>query len=462
MPTKDRKPPRAVAGEGRPYFEKARGTYCCTYPLGTDERTGKRVRKYFRGSTPKAAADARREWLKKRADNEVDRQGPTAEWTLAAWLTYWHARIVVPRSRPKTCANYLSTINNHLAPSEALAGLQIDQVKAHHVRDLLDEVRAKKGRGGRPMSEGTVRLVHDVLHLALRDARIEDILTGRDLLATERVPKPAPAISQRRPLSSAEAVHLLAHLDPKDLHASRWATALLTGARQGELLGLERDRVYSDHISLEWQLQHLATDHGCTDGAVPAKSVAPCGYERAAYCPSSRIRHRSPRLEYRHVTGALYLTRPKSKKGIRTVPLVEPIRTIVDLHLQATSGGTWGLTWTKPDGDPIDPRGDQKAWKRLLAAAGLEHAPLHSARGVPATRLAALGVGDAVRTSMMGWATIRSADPYERAEEAAKTAAMKAMVESFGAADALAHLAMKSADNVERVADPDAVGGAAA
>jgi hypothetical protein len=43
---------------------------------------------------------------------------------------------------------------------------------------------------------------------------------------------------------------------------SRIAAALFTGARQGELIGLELDRV-TDELDLSWQLKRFSWSHHC-------------------------------------------------------------------------------------------------------------------------------------------------------------------------------------------------------
>ena len=59
-------------------------------------------------------------------------------------------------------------------------------------------------------------------------------------------------------------------------------------------------------------------------------------------------------FELRHLSGGLYLTRPKSDAGRRVIPMFEPLRTILDRHMAATSND-YGLLFTREDGQPIDP-----------------------------------------------------------------------------------------------------------
>jgi integrase len=108
------------------------------------------------------------------------------------------------------------------------------------------------------------------------------------------------------------------------------------------VLGLEADRV-GETLLFSWQLKRITN------------------FEDA---PKTRI--------YRHVGGKLYLSALKSRKGNvqkgREIPLVEPLRSILALHMQ---GRGEGLVFTEPDGSPIKPDDITRRWHQLLADAGL-------------------------------------------------------------------------------------------
>jgi len=197
---------------------------------------------------------------------------------------------------------------------------------------------------------------------------------------------------------------------------SRWAAALLTGARQGELLGLELDRV-TDRLDLSWQLQRLTWSHGCSPRD---PETARCGRTRGTDCPDRFLRAPEDH-EHRHLTGGLWLSRPKSRAGWRDIPLVEPLRSIIErrLAVSAQEPNPHGLLWTaerkkdpyveelRPlDGSPIDPAKDNYAWHRLLAAAGVRDARLHDARHTTADLLLEAGVSEPVIMEILGQSTL--------------------------------------------------------
>src|SRR5699024_7736183 len=153
----------------------------------------------------------------------------------------------------------------------------LDKVSAAHVRRVHDAV-IEKGN-----SSTTALLAHRTMSISFK-AAVREGRIGRN--PANLTDAPRKAATTLHALELPEAIQLLGHL-ATDPQAALWSTALLTGARRGEVLGLERDRT-GDVLDLSWQLLRLKkTD---TDG----KPDVPADYE------------------YRHVTGGLYLTRPKS------------------------------------------------------------------------------------------------------------------------------------------------------
>jgi len=89
--------------------------------------------------------------------------------------------------------------------------------------------------------------------------------------------------------------------------------------------------------------------------------------------------------------------RPRSLNDHRTV----------DPGLAA--GTLWedtGLVFTQATGRPVDPGADYKAWKRLLAKAGVRDARLHDARHTAATLLLLQGVPARAVMALLGHSTV--------------------------------------------------------
>ena len=374
---------RRDAGSGGLY-QDSRGLWTASVTLPPDPVTGKRRRKVVRAVDRGVAQDR----LKKlRAD--LDRTGdlPTSSPTLETWLRTWLRTISAKRVRPSTQVNRESDVRLHIVP--AIGRYRLDKLTPAHVIRMHDAITGK-GR-----SSTTALRCHRLLHVALRDAMRAGRVT-RNVAGPEHVDAPPAAVSEVTPLTPDEAIRVLAAAST-DRWGARWAMSLLTGARRGEVLGLEADRIdwQAGTVTLSWQLQRLRWEHGCQDRA----GDLTCGRKRGADCP--RRHFVAPaNFEKRQVHGGLHLIRPKTRTGWRVIPLTEPLASILSRYQTAHPGA--GLVFTDDDGLPIDPRDDGARWKALLAGAGIDHVRMHDVRHTAATLLLTLGVDQRVVMQILG------------------------------------------------------------
>jgi integrase len=322
---------------------------------------------------------------------------PTPGMTVGRWLDYWLDSVRGPNVRPNTRAFYADTIRLHIKP--AIGHWRLGQLSAAHVRNMLAGIEATRTR----------QRAHLVLRLALKSA-VNDRLIRYNV--TDAISKPRHVARQLGSFDAATAAHIIATgFDCCDeAAATRWAAAFLTGARQGELLGLRWSHVdlVGASIELAWQLQQLDQEHGCNDVLIQSnshrddkKTSWPCGRTKPGWCPQRRFAVPDG-FEIVPLYRSLALTRPKTSAGYRVVPLVAPLAAA--MRRLSTNGSTnpFDLVWTQPDGHPIQPRADHRAWKQLLGQAGVPDAPLHAARHTTATLLQAGGVDEDTRMRIAG------------------------------------------------------------
>jgi integrase len=309
------------------------------------------------------------------------------------WLRYWLEEIAKPEVKPRTGANYESTVRNHLLPQ--VGRIPLVELNAADVRSVTSAV-LDKGR-----SSTTALHAYRVLAIALAAAHREGY-TYRDAAKQVRPPR-----KTRPDLAVLTAAHARTIIDASraDRLGSRWAAALLTGARQGELLGLELDRI-SDSLDLSWQLQRLTWSHGCGGR---------CGWTRGTDCPDRRIVAPAG-FESRHLTGGLWLTRPKSAAGWRQIPLIGSLRVALETRreIALSEPNPHRLLWTAASmtGAPIDPSTDNRAWKKLLNGLDVPQARLHDARHAAVTLLYEAGIPEVVAMELVGHSTAAMTRAY--------------------------------------------------
>ena len=379
-------------------FQDSRGLWTATVELPPDPATGKRRRKVVR-SVDRAKAQAKLRELRR----ELDRAGDlaTSSPTLEQWLTTWLATVSAKRVRPSTQVNRANDVRLHIVP--VLGRYRLDKLTPAHVVRMHDAI-ISKGR-----SSTTALRCHRLLHVALRDAMRAGKVT-KNVASPEFVDAPAAAVNDTKPLTPDEALAVLAAAST-DRHGARWAMSLLTGARRGEVLGLEADRVdwAKGTITLSWQLQRLRWEHGCAE---PPRTPT-CGRKRGADCPRRRFAIPAG-FEARQVHGGLHLIRPKTKTGWRVIPIVEPLASILRRYQDAHPSS--GLVFLDDDGHPIDPRDDGARWKALLQRAGVEHVRLHDARHTAATLLLAVGVDQRVVMQILGHSSAAITQHYQHVD----------------------------------------------
>lgn len=377
-------------GDGSIYQRKSDGMWCALIelPRATDGRRRRKtiVRKYKQ--------DLVAEMRKVRAELAERGDLPTSSPTLEQWLTYWLREVSARRVRPKTQYEREGDVRRYLTPT--LGKVRLDKLTADHVRRMHNHITEELG-----LSSTTALRCHRLLSVALRDAKRAGRVT-RNVATTDYMDAPSAAVVDVRTLDQDEALQVLATAATRS-DGARWALSLLTGARSGEAIGLEWDRVDFERgtLTFSWQLQRLTYEHGCGD--------TPCRFKRAGNCPYRQVRTPAG-FEHRHVGGGLYLVRPKTRTGWRVVPLVDPLYSILERHHNQAGNPSGGLVF-----GTVDPRDDYQAWLQLLADAGVPRIRRHDARHTAATLLLALGVDTKVISQILGHSSVVTTRAYQHA-----------------------------------------------
>ncbi|WP_159576116.1 tyrosine-type recombinase/integrase [Microbacterium sp. 8M] len=360
---------RRARGSGSVYLDQ-RGYWTVVIPLPSID--GKRRRKVYRSRSRekvmvqlRAFEDARRGTDLPQTNVYPNGSGTTVE----TWFEYWLTECVYPQLRPKTAEGYRSIVKNRIVPALG-ASTPISSVRASDIRRMHHLIRES-------CSSTTALNAHAVA------ARAFEVAVREDEIERNPVRLVDPPRRNYTPLdvpSTTEVRELLRMLQshPDGL---RWTTFILTGARRGEVLGLETDRVSESHIDISWQLQRLKRGPS-------GRPIAP------------------PDFQYRHLYGGYYFTRPKTKAGWRVVPLIQPLSSMMRAHLAEMEPNKWGLVFTRK-ARPIDPDSQTKAWREISRAhfGPGRHVRLHDLRHATVDLLYAADVPEDVIIELVGHTT---------------------------------------------------------
>lgn len=311
--------------------------------------------------TPREAERIRRQLVEAR---ELDLD-PTRQ-TLADYLRSWMKSMRDGRRvRPRTLDHYRLVVERHIIP--ALGHLKLAAVTGRRVQAWLDADRA---------AARTVLHHHAVLRRALNIAVRQRLLAYNPALAVE-VRRPTGDVAN--PLTLVEARHLLEGTRADRLHAL-WRLALVTGLRQGELLGLAWDDVAGDTLTVRHQLQRLGGEWVRTPTKAARKLAhVALGAETAAVLDEHRRRMMQERTpEWR-------------------------------FH---------GLVFVTLRGDPIHQSEALRLFHEACDRAGIPRRRFHDLRHSTAHLMTDAGVSQEARKARLGHSTDAMAEHYGGASEA--------------------------------------------
>ncbi len=320
-------------------YKRSNGTYRAQVTLD-----GERLS--FTGQTYKACQDWNKETIN-RIDGGMTSRG--AKLTLEDHLNEWLATksTIV---RPNTDRQYRQIARDYILPK--LGSKRLQELKSDRIQKLYNQ-HIEAGASPR-----TVQLVHAVLRGSLNHA-VRQGLIGQNPTNAVIPPKASPKEKTVLDENQIQAILIVAQ-EEQPAFFPLYQLALTTGMRQGELLGLSWD-------DLDWNRGTLI------------------------------VKHQLQRIKGK----GLCLTPPKTKAGHRTIKIGNTTIAMLSEH-QRTQFKTmtcrdpdWAdknLVFAQDNGKPIGPRKIQKAFKRILATAGLPAIRFHDLRHTAATHMIIKGV----------------------------------------------------------------------
>jgi len=281
--------------------------------------------------------------------------------TVGVYLQSWLETYATTNCSAKTVQGYRQSINCYTEP---IAGITLQKLDATHIQPIY------AGMIKRGLSNRTVDALHKALNIALNTAVKQGTLK-RNILDSVIAPK---VVKKEIEVWDAETRAKAITVLKESQYGDFYQLGLMTGMRRGELAGLKWANVNlaNQQLQVVNTLQRI-TGQGLLNG--------------------------QPKTE-------------RSRRSIAlspdTVALLHEIRgrQITDQIEVSDAWTDSGYVFTDASGMPVDPNLATRAFKKVLATAGLPKLTIHGLRHTHATILLEQGVNPKVVSERLGHASV--------------------------------------------------------
>lgn len=367
------KPRAAANGDGSLYQDGDK--WCAVITIGMSKE-GKPIRKKVRKATKQ---EARKELEHLRRLKEAGSRALTDRQSTEQYLDHWLTEIKPTQVRARSLATYSVLLRTHAYP--IIGHIMLTKLRAEHIQRVVNAVAKER-------SATTAQYVLTLLRMALEDAYRRDMVVKN---VAKAITPPRGQAPERRALTAQQARQLLEAAAGTEEEGVYWI-ALLTGMRQGEILGLRWQDVdlEAGTVDVRWSLQGV-------------------------------------------VAGVPQFGQPKTKSSQRLLYLHDVLVDV--LHEQQRKQAQWqrlakiggkawvdfGLVFTTVQGGAITAEALRGRFQRLLKKAGLPEIHFHDTRHSCQTLLADLGVPERTSMDMLGHTDVKTTRMvYTHTSEAGK------------------------------------------
>lgn len=227
--------------------QKSKNLWEARFTLGKCPETGKQIQKSVTGKTQ---AEARAKMFERIRDYDKNGYTKETEISVAEWLEQWYTQYL-KKQKPRTVDNYTHICNKHLIPR--IGKYKLAKLTSEDLEKLANNLQ-------KDLSSSTVLLIFTVLKMALTKAITKKKLNKNPFDSFDTDELPEHVRTEVKPLDEKGVSEFV-----KAIKGHRFENffilALLTGARQGELLGITWDCIDFKQKSLRInkQLQRTGT-----------------------------------------------------------------------------------------------------------------------------------------------------------------------------------------------------------
>lgn len=343
--------------------KRGKNSWSVIVDFGRDPVTGKRRQLWRSVKGPKRDAQVVLTQLLHQRDTGVD--APPGKITVGEFLQRWLEDYARPNVAPKTLLQYSDFVHRLLIPS--LGHVPLTKLRPQHIQAYYSHaLRQGRADGNGGLSPKTVLHIHRLLREALQHAVKWQVLARNP---ADAVDPPRPQRYEPPMFSPEEVRRLLAAADDTPIGALIH-TAVMTGLRRGELLGLRwRDVDFDAGILHVSQAAQWLPHEGWSFRPPKTRSS-----RRPVALGSATItvlrEHRPRQLEERLTLGAAYIDHD--------------------------------LVFASPSGTPIDTSHLRRVWERIVRASGLPHLRFHDLRHIHATLMLVSGAHPKIVSERLG------------------------------------------------------------
>ena len=345
---------------------RGKGTYELTIDLGKDSN-GRRQRKFVNVKGTRKEADRKLRELAAAVDSDTALD--LSKVNLSEFLERWMTDYVSTNTAPSTQDGYGFIVRCHLIPH--LGNIPLKKLQPAHLQEYYAKALAtgrRDGKGG--LSARTVKHHHRVLSEALSHAVKWGALSRNVAQMTD---PPRASRSEMTLLSTEEIDSLLDAFEGTGYYALVF-TALYSGMRRGELLGLR------------W-----------CDVDLPLATISVTQSLQRLYGGEFSVRE------------------PKSAHSRRLIPLPPSLAILLRSHkeheeqrkeLLGITVAPTDLVFAHLDGSPLDPSTVSHTFGKVVHKAGIKNVRFHDLRHAHASLMLRTGASPKVISERLGHSSI--------------------------------------------------------
>lgn len=325
---------------------------------------------------------------------------------------------------PSTYKSYRIAIRKHC---ESILNVRLDEITPDIIYSVLDDMRDEG------ISISTRRTLRIVLNMLFK-AAVQDRCVQYNPVSGVEPPRAKDKVINQacRPFNVDEIKRMLEVAASKPItEGAWWWWRLLTGMRQGELIGSTWDSLDmigpSPRYRVLWQMQSIPARHGC--GKPDDDGKYKCGNSAKFACNCPKVRWLIPDgADLIQVKGSQCLVRPKSAT-VHIVPIIPKLAEVLQRYWLVVKDypNPHNLMFVNPDGTPMwEARKEKAAFDSFQLECGINpklHRG-HDTRSTLVTLLRGVNVDQKVVMSIVGHSSVAVDDLYFAVDDSLRMGAM--------------------------------------